>query len=182
MFALFKDSPEFKKRLATPFTPTKYFLQVQVTLQEVHSVVSKHLHKKNTLKALLYVIRDVTCAIILYKLGRLIDPCAKSLVQDYEVPQAFGTATKWSLWAFYWHWQGVVLAGWWCMAHEAGHGSLSDYSWFNHLVGYSLHTVRLSLAADITSLTVVIVYSRALLRVEVEPSCPPQGNYVCGAR
>ncbi|KAG6875818.1 hypothetical protein C0993_007274 [Termitomyces sp. T159_Od127] len=134
MFALFEDSPEFKKRLATPFTPTK------VTLQEVHSAVPRHLHEKNTLIALLYVLRDVTCAVILYKLGWLIDPCVNSFVQDYGAPQAVSTATKWTLWALYWHWQGVVLAGWWCMAHEAGHGSLSNHSWFNHFVGYTLHT------------------------------------------
>ncbi|KAG6887661.1 hypothetical protein C0995_013686 [Termitomyces sp. Mi166 len=127
MFSLFEDSTEYKKRLVTPFTPTK------VTLQEVHSVVPKHLHQKNTFKALLYVIRDVTCAVVVYKLGWLIDPTAKSLVQDHGAPQVVGTIVKWGLWALYWHWQGVILAGWWCMAHEAGHGSLSNYSWFNHL-------------------------------------------------
>ncbi|KAG5718825.1 Delta(12) fatty acid desaturase [Termitomyces sp. T112] len=134
MFSLFEDSPEFKKRLATPFAPTK------VTLQEVHSVIPKHLHEKNTFRALLYVIRDVTCAVIMYRLGWLIDPIAKSLVQDYGAHHMVGNTVKWGLWALYWHWQGVILAGWWCMAHEAGHGSLSNYSWFNHLVGYSLHT------------------------------------------
>ena len=28
------------------------------------------------------------------------------------------------------------------MAHEAGHGTLSSYSWVNHLIGFTLHTVR----------------------------------------
>ncbi|KAG6885730.1 hypothetical protein C0993_010557 [Termitomyces sp. T159_Od127] len=147
MFSLFEDGPEYKKRLQTPFTPTKASspssFHSSATLQEVHSVVPKHLWEKNTLKALFYVIRDVTCAVIVYKLGWMIDPAAKSLVQDYGAPQALGTAIKWALWALYWHWQGVILAGWWCMAHEAGHGSLSKYSWFNHVVGYSLHTVSL---------------------------------------
>ncbi|KAG5351422.1 hypothetical protein C0989_006532 [Termitomyces sp. Mn162] len=76
----------------------------------------------------------------MYRLGWLIDPIAKSLVQDYGAHHMVGNTVKWGLWALYWHWQGVILAGWWCMAHEAGHGSLSNYSWFNHLVGYSLHT------------------------------------------
>ncbi|KAG6872700.1 hypothetical protein C0995_007368 [Termitomyces sp. Mi166 len=140
--SLFEDGPEYRKRLQTSFTPTKAssFIGLLVTLQEVHSVVPKHLHEKNTFKALLYVIRDVTCAVIVYKLGWLIDPFAKSLVQIYGAPQAFGIAVKWALWALYWHWQGVILAGWWCMAHEAGHGSLSSYSWFNHVIGFSLHT------------------------------------------
>ncbi|KAF8057365.1 delta-12 fatty acid desaturase [Lyophyllum atratum] len=134
MFSLFKDGPEYKKRLETPFTPTK------LTLSQVHSVIPKHLHEKNTGKALLYVARDVICAIAVYKLGWLIDPAATSLVQDYGFSTTVGTAVKWSLWALYWHWQGVILAGWWCMAHEAGHGSLSKHAWFNHVVGFSLHT------------------------------------------
>jgi fatty acid desaturase len=28
------------------------------------------------------------------------------------------------------------------MAHEAGHGTLSPYSWINHFIGFTLHTVR----------------------------------------
>ncbi|KAF8152582.1 delta-12 fatty acid desaturase [Crassisporium funariophilum] len=134
MSSLFRDGPEYIKRTQTPFTPTT------VTLSEVHSVVPKHLHQKNTLKALAYVFRDVFCAVIVYKLGWMIDPFARDLVEKYGMSSAVGTVAKWSLWAFYWHWQGVILAGWWCMAHEAGHGSLSPYSWFNHLVGFSMHT------------------------------------------
>lgn len=112
-----------------------------MTLAEVHSVVPKHLHEKNTVKALLYVARDITCAVIVYKLGWLIDPFARSLVQDYGFASTVGTIVKWALWAFYWHWQGVILAGWWCLAHEAGHGTVSSYAWVNHVVGFSLHTV-----------------------------------------
>ena len=84
-------------------------------------------------------MRDVVCAVIVYKLGWMIDPFARTLV-DWGLPSTVATITKWSLWALYWHWQGVILAGWWCMAHEAGHGSLSNYSWVNHVIGYSLHT------------------------------------------
>ncbi|KAJ3515052.1 hypothetical protein NLJ89_g2002 [Agrocybe chaxingu] len=134
MLNLFKDGPEYIKRTQTPFKPTT------ATLSEIHSIVPKHLHERSTLKALPYVFRDVFCAFIVYKLGWLIDPFAQSLVQNYGLPPIVGTVAKWSLWALYWHWQGVILAGWWCMAHEAGHGSLSPYGWFNHLIGFSLHT------------------------------------------
>jgi fatty acid desaturase len=134
MLSLFRDGPEFEQRKQTPFKPTN------VTLQEVHSVIPKHLHQKNTFKALLYAARDIICAVVVYKLGWLIEPFAKTLVQEYGLSPHIGTAVKWGLWALYWHWQGVILAGWWCMAHEAGHGSLSNYSWVNHLVGFSMHT------------------------------------------
>ncbi|KAG5639052.1 hypothetical protein H0H81_007310 [Sphagnurus paluster] len=134
MFSIFEDGPEYKQRLKTPFTPPK------TTLSEVHSIIPKHLHEKNTGKASLYVARDVFCAVAVYKLGWLIDPATQSLIQDYGLSSTIGVLTKWGLWALYWHWQGVILAGWWCMAHEAGHGTLSKYSWFNHIIGYSLHT------------------------------------------
>lgn len=119
-----------------------------MTLSELHSVIPKHLHQKDTGKALYYVARDVLCAVIVYKLGWLIDPLARSLVNDFGVSSNIGFAVKWSLWALYWHWQGVILAGWWCMAHEAGHGTLSSYGWVNHLIGYSMHTVRFLLCMD----------------------------------
>ncbi|KAF5313871.1 hypothetical protein D9619_013113 [Psilocybe cf. subviscida] len=137
MFSLFRDGPEYLERLNTPFKPTN------VTLQEVHAVIPKHLHKRNTLKALAYAARDIICAVVVYKLGWMIDGFAQSLVADYGLSTTVGSAVKWSLWALYWHWQGVILAGWWCMAHEAGHGSLSDYSWVNHFVGYTMHTAIL---------------------------------------
>jgi omega-6 fatty acid desaturase (delta-12 desaturase) len=31
------------------------------------------------------------------------------------------------------------------MAHEAGHGTLSSSNWVNHLIGYTMHTVRIPL-------------------------------------
>ena len=34
----------------------------------------------------------------------------------------------------YWYCQVIILAGWLCMAHETGHGTLSSYSWVNHLI------------------------------------------------
>ncbi|KAJ7586154.1 kinase-like domain-containing protein [Mycena floridula] len=132
--SLFRDGPEYQHRKETPFKPTN------VTLAEIHSVVPKELHEKDTLKASLYAIQDITCTVIVYRLGWLIDSFAQSLACTYGLPVAASTAVKWSLWGLYWHWQGVILAGWWCLAHEAGHGSLSPYSWFNHAVGFSMHT------------------------------------------
>ncbi|KAF9482833.1 delta-12 fatty acid desaturase [Pholiota conissans] len=134
MASLFYDGPEYIKRMNTPFKPTN------VTLAEVHAVIPKHLHQKSTLKALAYAARDITCAVIVYKLGWMIDSFANSLVNNYGVSSTVGSLVKWGLWALYWHWQGVILAGWWCLAHEAGHGSLSNYSWVNHFVGYTMHT------------------------------------------
>ncbi|KAK7468415.1 hypothetical protein VKT23_002929 [Stygiomarasmius scandens] len=40
----------------------------------------------------------------------------------------------------YWLAQSVILAGFFSMAHEAGHGTLSPYRWVNNLIGFCLHT------------------------------------------
>lgn len=137
MLSLFRDGPEYIQRTKTPFSPVK------VTLAEVRAVVPKVLYQKHTLTGLAYVARDVLCAVALYNVGWLIDPLSRSLVEDYGWPMLFCVASKWFIWVLYWYWQGIILAGWWCLAHEAGHGTLSHYNWVNHIVGYSLHTFLL---------------------------------------
>ncbi len=78
----------------------------------------------------------------------MIDTFAEYLITDRGLSPMVVPLVKWGLWALYWFWQGIVLAGWWCLAHEAGHGSLSNYAFVNHVVGFSLHTVSdLSIAS-----------------------------------
>jgi fatty acid desaturase len=113
-----------------------------VTLAEIRSAIPKSLHEKNTLKGLAYVLRDVLSAVVVYKLGWMIDPFSRSLVEDFKLAPIVGTLVNWSSWALYWYCQGVILSAWWLMAHEAGHGTLSSYNWVNHLIGFILHTVR----------------------------------------
>ncbi|KAF9061799.1 delta-12 fatty acid desaturase [Rhodocollybia butyracea] len=135
---MFEDSPEFKFRKANDFSPTK------VTLAEIHAAVPKHLFRKNSLKAFLHISRDVICALALYQLALQIEPFSAAFVNHYETTQSVGTIIKWAGWAGYWVCQSIVLAGWWCMAHEAGHGNVSEYKWVNHVVGFLLHTFVLS--------------------------------------
>ncbi|KAF5337897.1 hypothetical protein D9757_010317 [Collybiopsis confluens] len=138
MLSLFKDSPEYLARKARPFSPTK------VTIAEVHAAVPKHLFEKNFFTASFYIARDVLSAVVLYKLGWQIEPFATSLVENYGASPLAGSLTKWGLWGAYWIAQSVVLAGWWCMAHEAGHGNVSTHKWLNNLTGYLLHTFVLA--------------------------------------
>ncbi|KJA16240.1 hypothetical protein HYPSUDRAFT_207206 [Hypholoma sublateritium FD-334 SS-4] len=134
MLSLFHDGPEYNKRKKTPFKPP------QITLHEIHSVIPRELHEKNTLKALGYVLRDVICAITIYKLGGMIDAFAEYLIADCGISSTVAPLVRWGLWALYWFWQGIILAGWWCLAHEAGHGTLSNHAFVNHVVGFLLHT------------------------------------------
>lgn len=123
---------------------------LQVTLSEVHAAIPKRLYEKNTLKAIGYVLRDILCAVAVYKLGWVIDPFSRTLVESFGLSSNIGTFVKWFAWALYWYCQGIILAGWWCMAHEAGHGTLSSYSWINHLIGFTLHTVRTHVLPNVT--------------------------------
>ena len=110
----------------------------------------------------------------------MIDPFSRSLVEDFRLSPIIGTLVNWSSWGLYWHCQGVILAGWWCMAHEAGHGTLSSYSWVNHLIGFTLHTVKttfLQISCPFTD-GLFLVHSRTILLLEIDPPCSPQGDDV----
>ncbi|KAF8638483.1 hypothetical protein AX17_002172 [Amanita inopinata Kibby_2008] len=135
--SLFYDSPEYQKRLKTPFRPSK------VTLSEIHAAVPSHLFEKNTIRGLYHVAENVFCVVAVYQIGVRIDPFSAWFDQRLGI-HALATIVRWTLWAFYWYWQGIALAGLWCLAHEAGHGNISSYSWLNHVIGFSLHTVVLA--------------------------------------
>lgn len=60
------------------------------------------------------------------------------------------TSMRWSAWGFYFYWQSIAFASLWCLGHEAGHGTLSDYSWLNTLLGFVLHTVCIDPTASVT--------------------------------
>ncbi len=153
MSSLFLDGPEYTKRTKTPFKPPQVsfikpdlmnFRLAELAVDHIHRnsfCYSRELHEKNTFKALGYVFRDVICAVVIYKLGGMIDTLAEYLIADCGLSSRVVPLVKWGLWSLYWFWQGIILAGWWCLAHEAGHGSLSNYTFVNHVVGFLLHTV-----------------------------------------
>ncbi|KAF7308817.1 Delta-12 fatty acid desaturase [Mycena kentingensis (nom. inval.)] len=152
MLSFWHDSPEYEQRKNLPFSPPK------ATLAQVRAAVPKHLFKKNTTKGMLYVARDVLCAVLVYKLAWGIDSCSYTL----RAWPLLAGLVRWSLWLCYWWCEGIILAGWWCMAHEvcmlskhrpflyvdpalkAGHGNLSANNWVNHAIGFSLHSFLLT--------------------------------------
>lgn len=135
----FNDSPEYELRKRTPFRPPK------VTVAELRSAIPKHLYQKSTLKALYYVARDIMWALVLYNLGTRISgitAAAPPLIGplDYKI---ISRLVEWIAWSLYFYWQSLVFSGFWCLGHEAGHGTLSDHTWFNTVVGFTLHTFLL---------------------------------------
>ncbi|KAJ7475899.1 delta-12 fatty acid desaturase [Mycena latifolia] len=137
LFRLFQDSPEYENRKKTPFSPP------QILISEIHAAVPKHLFRKSTVKGLFYYARDILFTFLAGKLGSMIDPFCQKVEDVYDLGSTINFILRSSLWAVYWHWQGVIMAGLWTLAHEAGHGTLSDYNWVNHFIGYTLHTFLL---------------------------------------
>ncbi|KAF5361402.1 hypothetical protein D9758_006253 [Tetrapyrgos nigripes] len=130
----FQDSPEYEQRKLTPFVPP------QVTWPELSAAVPRRLFHRNTIKGLSYVVRDVVLAYILYKLAWQFSPFVASLNTQYDMPPTVTTLVNMALWSCYWFSQGIVLTSWWCLAHEASHGTLSSHRWINDSVGFLLHT------------------------------------------
>ena len=177
----------------TPFKPTKfnmtcvhsgrYHLKAKLccTRWLYPNVVPETLHEKNTLKAFIYVLSDVLRTVVVYKLGWMIDPFSRSL--DFRLAPIVVTLADWSSWALYWlsGCQGVILAGWWWISHEAGHGA----RWVNHLIiliGFTPDTVRTYFSSWVVHHpTACLVHSRAIVFTEmIDPLRSPQleGNNV----
>lgn len=111
----------------------------------------------NSIRATLYVLRDITLATFLVK--------AASSIAFLESIDYYGLITssraklvlRIGLWVIYWFLQGLVFAGIFCLGehaviwmlsytgqvsgHDAGHGSLYKHKCTNNLVGILLHTV-----------------------------------------
>ncbi|KAF9017583.1 delta-12 fatty acid desaturase [Hymenopellis radicata] len=137
MPSLFRDGPEYEMRRRTPFSPSK------ISMPELHAAVPADLRNKNTIKALVYVYRDMTLSVALYYLATTIEPVALSLGTHKELSSLTVGIAKWSAWSFYWLWQGILFAGFFTLGHEAGHGTLSPHAWVNETVGFILHTAIL---------------------------------------
>ncbi|KAJ7701503.1 delta-12 fatty acid desaturase [Mycena rosella] len=137
---MFEDSEEFKERKRKPFVPPDVLIS-SVSLSEIRKAIPPGLHQKSTALGLWYFVRDILCVSCIYYLGSTIDSFTVGLSGFLQLGWISESLIFWTLWAVYWFWQGVAMAGMWCLAHEAGHGTLSDCHRFNTAVGYILHTV-----------------------------------------
>ncbi|KAF9060335.1 delta-12 fatty acid desaturase [Rhodocollybia butyracea] len=135
--SLFQDAPEFTTRKNTPFTPSK------VTWNELYSTLPKQIFRKSTAKGLSYVARDVTLAVLLYNLGWRIDSITNAIAICLNASSMQIRMIKGILCMVYINVQGILLTSWWCLAHEASHGTLSPSTLVNDVVGYTLHTFLL---------------------------------------
>jgi fatty acid desaturase len=117
--------PEPTAELAEPiFTPPDY------TMKEIYAAIPEHCLHPSTFWSVFYVLRDVAMILALFYAATFIE----------YVPE------KWMrnlLWVSYSIVQGFVFTGIWELAHEAGHGALSENKFINHTMGLLIHSALL---------------------------------------
>ncbi|KAI0826081.1 delta-12 fatty acid desaturase [Irpex lacteus] len=134
--SLLRNSAEYEYRKQKPFTPP------QITLSQIHAAIPRHLFNKSTFVALQYVFRTIGLSIAFYLITTCLDRSLNT--HGFTSGAALSSiAVRCVLWPAYWFFQSLTFAGFWCLSHEAGHGSLSSYDWVNHVIGYTLHTFLL---------------------------------------
>jgi len=135
---LISNGPEYEARLKKPFTPPT------VTLKEIHDAVPKELLGRDPILSASYIARDVFLAVALVKFASLIGAWAGSNFFGFLATEWQVGAAKASLWLVYWWFQGLVLAGLFCLGHDAGHGTLFQSGVANNTIGFILHTSLLT--------------------------------------
>ena len=82
---------------------------------------------------------DFTALTVLYKTAYYLDGLITPEV--FQLPHPFlYCAAKFSLWAIYTFWAGLVGTGLWIIAHECGHQAFSESKSINNAVGWVLHS------------------------------------------
>ncbi|KAK7693167.1 hypothetical protein QCA50_002733 [Cerrena zonata] len=120
--------PIYDARRAQPFAPTS------VRFSDIQAAIPPHLRSKRLGRSLIYIARDLAFSALLYYAAGYINS---------EALLAAPPLTRGTLWVFYWYWQSIAWAGFWCLAHEAGHGNLSEYYEANYTIGFVLHSFLL---------------------------------------
>ncbi|KAJ7157276.1 fatty acid desaturase-domain-containing protein [Mycena filopes] len=131
---MFEDSEEYLSKRFTPFVPPDF------TIGALRKAIPAELHKKSVVKGLWIGARNVFLVAAFYYLGSCIESVTPVIAASLPFGPFSTTLVRWALWATYWFWQGVGMAGLWCFGHECGHGTISDQAWLNNSLGYILHT------------------------------------------
>jgi fatty acid desaturase len=107
------------------FTPPTY------TWKEIHDAIPAHCYERDSLLSVAYVLRDFTFVAILASVAIFGIP----LIENWYLNRA-----AWLAYSFV---QGLVFTGLWELAHECGHGALSNYKWVNNALGMTMHSFLL---------------------------------------
>nr|ACJ66780.1 omega-3 desaturase [Portulaca oleracea] len=89
-------------------------------LSDVRSAIPKHCWVKNPWKSLSHVVRDLVVVAAFMAMAAWFD--------------------SWVVWPFYWFAQGTMFWALFVLGHDCGHGSFSNSSTLNSVVGHILHS------------------------------------------
>ena len=84
-------------------------------------------------------VGDLTALAALYMAASYLDGLIMPEVLQLPHPFLY-CAAKFSLWAIYTFWAGLVGTGLWVIAHECGHQAFSESKFLNNAVGWALHS------------------------------------------
>lgn len=139
------EDPVYETRRAQPFAPTS------VRFSDIQAAIPPQLRLKKLSRSLTYVARDLVFSVILFYAVSFIN--SEVLLKKPFWIRGF-------IWVFYWYWQSIAWTGFWCLgmslcfaysesrrncylAHEAGHGNLSEHYQANYTIGFVLHSFLL---------------------------------------
>ncbi|KAI4318199.1 hypothetical protein L6164_025995 [Bauhinia variegata] len=92
-------------------------------IAEIRAAIPSHCWVKNPWKSLSYVFRDVVAVTALLATALHFN--------------------SWFFWPFYWAFQGTMFWAIFVLGHDCGHGSFSNGSKLNSIVGHTLHSTIL---------------------------------------
>jgi len=84
-------------------------------------------------------VGDFAALAALYKTAAYLDGLITPEVLKLPHPFIY-CAAKFSIWAIYTFWAGLVGTGLWIIAHECGHQAFSESKFLNDAVGWLLHS------------------------------------------
>ncbi|CAH1445898.1 unnamed protein product [Lactuca virosa] len=89
-------------------------------LADIRAAIPKHCWVKDPWRSMSYVIRDVACVL--------------------GLAAAAAYLNNWLVWPLYWAAQGTMFWALFVLGHDCGHGSFSNNSKLNSVVGHILHS------------------------------------------
>ena len=103
------------------------------------SYIQLLVYQFSTLIVSLCSVGDFAALAVLYKTASYLDGLITPEVLQLPHPSLY-CAAKFSLWAIYTFWAGLVGTGLWIIAHECGHQAFSESKFLNNVVGWVLHS------------------------------------------
>ncbi|KAG0327896.1 linoleoyl-CoA desaturase activity protein [Podila horticola] len=115
-------------RSKTPFESN--YVPMNFTIKEIREAIPAHLFVRNTIKSIMYLLKDVATVASLVYCANFID----------TLPSL---ALRIPAWIAYSIVQGTVMVGPFALAHECGHGAFSDNRTINTVIGWVIDSAYL---------------------------------------